>query len=320
MGYITEALYGDYRTGSEDRLTQVFSASFNSSPMFRKAIFRHLGMDGRGRCRCMTQEAHRVGGRTYMLDICIKRGGRRLAVIENKVESKLTARQLENYNQISVIRSAKKFCFVRTVSPDQDYPKNWNIVFWSGVHSRLRSLNPQDFVTQNFIETLEEYDMVVPEKISGADLKRLGNALYRIRYGNPGVSLARPILETMVDYKAMLQEIWRRGREDERIVQRVGRSFHFTPGFGGWYEAERERGQRHFLQMGLSIRIARPHRGIKYLSTGIYFRDRRDWYAIETHVANADRKWLDSLIYRRRELEFADYAKQVLSFWRRKLR
>ena len=320
MSYITEALYGDYRTGSEDRLTQVFSASFNASSVFRKAVLRHLELDCRGRCRCTTQVSHRVAGRTYLLDACIKRGGKLVVVIENKVESKLTARQLKNYNSISAIRSAKKFCLVRTVSPDEDYPRNWNVIFWSGLHSRLRSLKSPDFVTQNFTDTLEEYDMIVPEKIAGSDLKKQADTLYRIRYGNPNVSLARPILETMVAYKAMLQEIWRRAREDERIVKRVGRSFHFTPRLGNWCWEGHERGDRKFLWIGLSIRIAKPHRGIKFLGTGICFREKRDWYAIETYVANAKSEWLDTLAYRRGDLVFADYAKQVLSFWRRKLR
>lgn len=322
MGYLSELIYGNYDSNSEDRLSQIFSASFNHSPSFKRAILRFLGVSYRAGYTSDTQLSYDVKGRTFKIDISLQYKQTTHIIIENKVDSILTARQLRNYNIIPELRNVKKICIVRKVEPGEKYPGNWTILHWHDVHSCLRTECPDDFFAQNVMEILEEHNMMVPEKITRSELQALARALYTLRYKKrPILSLDQPVFETIIKYKAMLGEIWSMARKDELIRKRVARNFRCNPMIGNLYDEDTKRGDRRSLWLGWMIALARKRKQIKRISTGISFSEKEQWCRISTDVLDRTNSILGNDIeYRKKDLIFADYSKQVISFWRRRLR
>jgi hypothetical protein len=262
-----------------------------------------------------------VGGEKCKIDISLKFKNKSHVIIENKIGAPLLARQLRTYNRIQALRNVKKFSIVKAYKPEENYPSNWQIIHWHDIHELLKRECSDDFICRNFIEILEEHNMMVPERITRAELKGLAEGLHDIRdTRRPSFSLSGNVFETIIKYKVMLNEIWSMAKRDDIIRQRIGKNFRCTPAVGSWTDGDLPRGGRWFLDLSWDIRLLRTRKGIKYIDTGIYLQKSKGGFDIQAGVRNYSGEWIDTVDYRKKDLVFADYAKQVISFWRRKLK
>ena len=320
-GYLSELIYGDYANSSEDRLSQIFSASFNHSPVFQKAILRLMELSCRPHYSSETQDVYDVGGEKCKIDISLKFKNKPHVIIENKIDAPLFARQLRTYNRIQALQNVKKFSIVKAYKPEEDYPSNWQIIHWHDIHELLKRECSDDFICRNFIEILEEHNMMVPKRITRAELRGLAEGLHYIRESRqPSFALSGNVFETIIKYKAMLNEIWSMAKRDDIIRRRVGKNFRCAPGVSSWTDGDIPRGGRWFLCLWWNVRLLSKRKGIRFIDTGIYLRKRKGLFDITAGVRDNSGTWIEHVNYRKKDLVFADYAKQVISFWRRKLR
>jgi hypothetical protein len=280
-----------------------------------------MGLSCRPNYSSETQDAYDVGGEKCKIDISLKFKNQPHVIIENKIDAPLLARQLQQYNHIQALKNVKKVCIVKADKPDEHYPSNWQIIHWHDIHERLTQDCAGDFICRNFIDILEEHNMMLPERITKAELKCLAERLYDIREAlRPSFPLGDNVFETIIKYKAMLNEIWSMAKRDDIIRQRVGKNFRCTPSVHTWKYDYTPKGSRLFLSIEWRIRLPRIKKGIRYIDTGIYLRNIRGLFYINAGIVSDSGTWIDQVAYRKNDLVFADYATQVISFWRRKLR
>ena len=323
MGYLSDLISGDDPNDGENRLSRIFSATFNHSPPFRKAILGLLDERYYPTSTASIQESYRARGEKSIIDILLKHKNRIIAIIENKIDATLTGAQLKKYNQIREFRKVRKrFCFVKSTSPIEQCPASWKIIYWHDIHSLLLKKCSKDFFSKNFMEILEEHNMITPQKITNTDLKQLAKAFHQIRYQKkPWITGKLQVFETVNKYNAMLAELWIMAKKDEVIQKRIGRSFRPVV---SWWDPDVDRpkrGRSSPIWIGAWLRLPKPYKTIKFLTTGLYFSDKPESYNITSDALKKDYEEVGNVNeYTKHDLVFAEWSKQVLNFWKRKLR
>ena len=130
----------------------------------------------------------------------------------------------------------------------------------------------------------------------------------------------QPVFEIILDYKAMLMEIWNMARKEPILRTRAGKNFRCAPWVGGWYKGELGRGEPAYVNIGWDVRFRKMYKGIRGIGTGIFFDDRKEGYSIQSYSIDSERCYDPVKYYRKRDLIFSDYSKQVISFWEKMLR
>src|SRR5688572_14452767 len=103
--YLIEAIKGNYENHSEDRLSQIFSASFNHSEVFRQRVCEFFGCPSLCEAACCTQQPYLAGKARARIDMLIRsRSNRPLVVVENKLEAGFAPDQLKRYDRIRAIK------------------------------------------------------------------------------------------------------------------------------------------------------------------------------------------------------------------------
>jgi len=76
-----------------------------------------------------------------------------------------------------------------------------------------------------------------------------------------------------------------------------------------------------YLWLGWAIKLRKQYKGIKRITTGIEFNKSKEWYKITADVLDKTGNIIgNDTRYNKKDLILADYAKQVISFWKRRLR
>jgi hypothetical protein len=91
--FLETAIHGRYAASSEDRLTQVFVASFNSSVSVRRAVGALLLIPNAATLKA-TPQVHDGAGR---IDVVLHRESKEICRIENKIDAPLTLCQMRRY-------------------------------------------------------------------------------------------------------------------------------------------------------------------------------------------------------------------------------
>lgn len=172
--YLEEALAGGYSDYSEDRLSQIFCASFNHSSRFRKLFLETVNLDSKSYAAlsAQTQISYEAGKKDARIDIIIYKNGKPYIVIENKVDAPLTNKQLSKYNKIKDLRRCKKLAVVKHYF-DSIIQGQWKIYHWADLYSAYKlafvagiSNQVDKFVISNFVEYLEMMNMSRVHQIS----------------------------------------------------------------------------------------------------------------------------------------------------------
>ena len=328
--YLLEALKGDYSFGSEDRLSQIFSASFNQSPKFRKLFYTFSGICPFSDPKAITQQCDRGERLEGRLDICLYDGKALRVIIENKIEAPLFVRQLSTYSRIHSTRLIKKIALVKNFFEPFADDKGWKILHWGDFYrhldrglSHLGSTTLDYFIIDNFKTHIEEIGMRTVTRISRGELLGLTKAIHKMRSPKKcSFSLKMPVFEIAVRYIQMLENIVDMTKAEPIICNAVKINYRFTPWCFGWFDKDGKVDRYNFM-MGVEISLKRRSRHrVKCVSTAILFYDNKpDKYKIVTYwQGKKDNDFNDCTDYKGKDLILDKYAKQVISLWKKWLR
>jgi len=332
MGYIKEILTGDYSNYCEDRLSQLFSASFNNSEIFKKIFFNVIKEEYKsgGKYSSRTQKYYSPQNENARIDIIIDLNERPIIIIENKVESSLTSHQLEKYNTIQELRGCSKYAIVKHYFENIAKNAGWTIYHWADFYVELKkkhnnhiSNQSDNFIISNFIEHLELMQMTRVNIISQKKLMDFSGVLKQIRNEKkPSVALAQKnFFETGNQITAMLEEIVNRVRQEDVLITKIGTSFRYTPRLNWWYEDEKHIPDHRDIGIYVFLPVKNSKNEIACLGTGIFFYNKNPKkYTISIYASDKNEEWKQNVTYKKRDLIFEDYAKQVISNWKKWVR
>lgn len=327
ISYLSEALKGGYETHSEDRLSQVFTASFNHSALFRKLFYQLTDLNPLKNPCARTQlhgSNHSLAGR---LDICLYNGMKQHAIIENKIDAPLYLKQLKKYNKLYPSRSIKRIAMVKHFFEPFASTGGWTILHWGEFYRLLKTKcsdkhkGADSFIVHNFISHLEALGMDTPLVLEKSELEGLAKALYKMRQPKAfWLSLKAPAFEIANQYIQMLAEIIDMTREEPVIKKVIGTSYRFNPVLSTWWNVDKLR-ERH-LMLGVQIRIRNKRHKARSVGTAmLFYNNAPRRYQILTYWQEKDDTYfLDGVKYRGNDLVFDKYAKQVITHWKKWLK
>src|SRR5579871_2116072 len=220
--FLGTVIHGRYAASSEDRLTQVFVASFNSSVSVRRAVGNLLSIPNAANLEA-TPQVHDGPGR---IDVVLHRESKEVCRIENKIEAPLTLRQMRQYaRKLNGHRKPTRVvALVKRYPADASVLSQFDVFRWSSLDRLLarNDLNPtlrDGFVSLNFHRHLQDLGMAKVDHIPLASLLDLGKAIHSLRNDRlPGHSLSRTnFFETATDFLSMCQDLIDEARKDVEL-------------------------------------------------------------------------------------------------------
>lgn len=178
--FIKQIIEGGYSEYSENRLTKLFAAVYNSSKDFRTA-FNEIWIQKKLRFDVYA-DTHVSYSNKYIPDLVIrnKETDDEVAIIEVKVDADLTEKQLNNYSKIvesKVIKIALvKHYFEFDVS-------GWKVIRWSQVFRLLSDKFKKDNYANILFSHLKEYGMASKNSITADQLRVVANYYYELKNG-----------------------------------------------------------------------------------------------------------------------------------------
>jgi len=328
--YLHDALKGGYDSHSEDRLSQVFAASFNHSALFRKAFYAFADIPPLAFPNARTQLCDKLNGTQGRLDVCLYDRNTRKVIIENKIDAPLYVNQLTKYSRLHSSALVKKIALVKTFFEPFADNKGWKILHWGDLYRKVAegkqvidAGSTDGFVIDNFLSHLEEIGLKTVTRITSAELVGLAKAVHRMRSPKKcNFSLKMPAFEVAQRYISMLENIVEMTKEEPIIRKSVKKNYRFNPWFGGWQEGDDRVDRMHFM-IGADINLSRHRRHrVRTVGTAILFYDKKPAKcSIKTYwQGKEDTYFRNAETYKGKDLVFDSYAKQVISLWRRWLK
>jgi PD-(D/E)XK nuclease superfamily len=324
--YLREAMWGEYRYGSENRLSQIFSASFNQSEVFRKAVGDFFGCMTLRQAVSRTEEGHNTKFGPARLDIVVRtRRGRPLLIIENKVKAKFGVDQPRKYCSVDELKRCRKYCLLKHYKAQSDVHHAWELRYWGGFYLHLlkqqRKQSKEDFFAENFLATLRDYEMDNPTTIKRADLKRLAKAMNEIRYSEkPDLSLNEPTFEVMVDLKKMLADLFRKAVTTKNLRNRAGKSFRPKMRTSYWWDDDPK---MRMLWVGCDTDLKKAYKGITGFGAALilYGERHREKYDLIAYVIESNGYWRSDIkCYGRTDVDCSEFCDMAIKYWDRVLR
>lgn len=318
--YLSQAIQGLYRESSEDRLSQIFAATFNHSAAFRRRVLRFLecsNLDS-STLNARTQQSFGNASNRGRVDILILEHNRRARlVIENKVDAPLYAPQLLAYNRVDFLSNARKIAFVKHYF-QLTVPEGWRIKHWSDFHGFLLK-NPvgeggtDAFLIENFTHHLKEMGMAQITRIGAARLRHLAHAMKVIRREQrPEFSLARSnVFTTASEFLDMLEQLVGRIREEPILLKALGKRVRFTPWIGRWGDPPQD------IWIGFETGLPQKPCGIHHIGTGLFCNTKRGTCRVESYANGSE--WTDRIHKFKSDLILDVYAKEAILFWKQQL-
>jgi hypothetical protein len=232
--FITTLIKGRHSPRDEDRLTQAFVACFNYSSWFRKIAIQFFGFPSNYTVTAEAQTISKDGkGR---LDIKILNdAGNEVGVIENKIDSVLTYKQLKRYRKAGhkrIVAIAKKYPAI-----DVNFAC-FNIYRWSEFYHKIENVStllmPKDnLIVGGFLNYLKELGMVGLKRITRANLIEASKLLSFIsRPSKKEEKKPLPAVNPFFTFNELInyfQYVWEEANKDPFLRKRLNKNFRFRP-------------------------------------------------------------------------------------------
>jgi len=335
-GFVTQALTGNYDPLSENRLTQLTAASFNHSAVFRRCFLEFLGVR-KGRtttnCRALPQQSIWRRRELGHLDLEITRGGRTVAIVENKVDAPLRARQLRFYAGGPRLKSAKKIALVQNYFDFTEGAGEWDVLHWRDFYLVLcacldreklaHATDTDTFILQNFKEYLETAHMHAPTVITKTDLNDLALMLHGLRYPDKTkfktIHLKDTVFQTAADWIRMMESIFEDSQLMSRLNKAARKQYRFTPCIFHWDEVNKGKDTKTFpwISIQWEITFSKPCGKTKAVGLGLFVGVDRKWY-IDAYRWMTGSSSIDSrrIMDARSNIVRETLSKKVLKVWR----
>lgn len=317
----------------ENRLSQIFSATFNNSVQFQNKFFDFIDYHKKSKVKpfAVTQDKQSIRNKIFYIDIIIyninKKTKEPLITIENKVGSKLYKTQLINYNKIEELENTTKLAIAKHVYDRYKYINiGWEIFRWSDFHNFLFTKvfsGIDDFLIKNFLHYLEVNQLAIEHEIKKNELDDLTLAMHQLRNQDKAPTYHNIYTEpsfymTIKKYIDMLYEIFNEAKINTTISKRI--NFRQFRPFIGYYESKSNE-DRDDLWVGMefTLKIRVKRNDVKYIGTGITFlQGEVPSYEIITYAVKTDYYAGPGRLkskYRNNDLIYEKYSKQVIRNW-----
>ena len=318
--YLINAAKGKFELTYENRLSRIFSASFNSSTLFRKMFFEFIGF-GKSYIKYFAKTEvcniiydgsliKRFKNKKGLNDITIYYSNEKepVIIIENKIEADFELKQIEKYNAIikqNRWKPRKKLLMLKYFKEKE----GWESYHWNNFHlylkDNIKQLNRDykhevdKFIINNFLKYLEELGMAYVTKIKKSEFKNVANCIYLIT--NYSKLEEKPAwisniysngaFATLNNFISMLQDIFSDVRNEPFLRNKIEKKkIQFTPRMG-YYPAEDKAGKtiNRSLYIGFEIKVKNVKKPIKYLGTSIdFYSNNNNFRGIFAYASDED--------------------------------
>jgi hypothetical protein len=265
-GFLETAIHGRHAEYSEDRLTQVFVASFNSSQSVRRAVGMLLSIPEPAKLKA-TSQVHDGAGR---IDVVVHRNTKEICRIENKIDAPLTLRQMRRYAVNGNGKAMRVVALVKRYPAEASVLNEFGVFRWSTLDQLIakEGVNPKltdDFVSLSLHRHLEELGMAKVDHIPLAELKDLGKAIHSLKTKSfPHHSLSRTnFFETATDVFSICQDLIDEARKDVELCKRIGSAFRFNPSISSIWAKDANGKELEELTLTVGITLKKPVNGVK---------------------------------------------------------
>lgn len=242
MSFIVEATRHNFAAGSEDRLTQIVVAAFNSSLRFRRIFFSFLGIKFDPSARAFSQ-VHIGSSRPDIKILGGNQWKKPIAVIESKTESRSGRVQLKNHKSFR----ASYHVLILKYREQLRGIGDWKVSYWSDLAllvqqelSRIENDKSFDQILfHSLIEFFREYGFMKNSVITKKHLESVGTFLNTVRFQkNPrgsllGITALQEVTEAMELALEMLKVDGALARELSEVAAiRPSTTMNFTYHYG----------------------------------------------------------------------------------------
>lgn len=336
-GFITQALAGNFPPLSENRLTQLTAASFNHSAVFRRRFLEFLGVRRARKtanCRALTQRSIWCNRELGLLDLEITRGGRTVAIVENKVDAPLKARQLRFYARVTRLKSARKIALVRSYFDFTEDAGEWHVLHWRDFYlvlcaclDRKRTVPATDtdtFIIRSFTEYLKTAHMHTPIVITKTNVNDLALMLHGLRYAEKtefkSIYPKRLVFETAADWIRMMESVFEDSRSEPKLTKAARKQYRFTPCIAHWDDVDEGKVTKTFPWVSIQweITFPKPCGKTKAVGLGLFVGVKGKW-DIEAYRWKTGSNSIDSLkiMDGRNDVVLETLSKKVLKAWQK---
>lgn len=222
--YLNEALKYDVPARHEDRLTQVFAATFNNSRHFRRASLKFFGVPAANHCTCVTQAP--TSDRKSRPDMIVLRDDKPYLVIESKLDARATLHQ-----QAKHLGARAEYSILLTRDPivGKNIHGRFTKRTWSDLVSAVLKASPavrdpvEKFLINEFMLFAKECGLVMPDKILQSELDSAAKFFTEIRLrSSTQMSLGkhRPF-ESLVNISNFFERVLLKLREEPTLSKKV---------------------------------------------------------------------------------------------------
>lgn len=326
--YLGTAIYGRHAAFSEDRLTQIFVASFNSSKIVRRAVGELLSIPETTKLKAASQ-VHDDGNR---IDVVLHRDSKEICRVENKIDAPLTLDQMRRYARTGHGKKMRVVALVKRYPADADVLSQFEIFRWSSLSRSLAKQNVDPVLTDGFVSLnlqhhLKELGMAKVDRIPLARLQDIGKAIHSLRTENFNHSLSRmDFFETATDVLSICQDLIDEARKDVTLCNRIGSTFRFNPRISSVLTEEEDGKRLTEITLTAGVTLKKPVNRIKQIVAGIaisvedptriaigtWFLNLDDYYTTEIFAKAATLKV-------KQELLADDFVSFCLNRWRKEL-
>lgn len=307
--YVEELIYGRVESYSEDRLSNIFSATFNNSKFFRKFFLEFIGsklnyknLISNTRCTYYNDIEKCIP------DIIIFKNDIEKIIIENKIELALTSKQLQSYSKIKEISSAEKLALVKYYFPPDNY-QHWKILHWSTLYyeitkklnKNLKSISDlEQFIIKQFLKHLENLNMDIPEDVKKEEFKLLCKGFRLLK--KPITDLPQKslhffnIVNIFIKY---FEEIVNYTKTDPIFRNKIGKNYQSNPYINHlWYwKSEKDKTKIYFTRFGILITLNKEINQIKKIGIEIIIDNemKGNGDAIYTFAINSSEYYIEDV-------------------------
>ncbi|HBD95386.1 MAG TPA: hypothetical protein DC057_14555 [Spirochaetia bacterium] len=326
MKYIEELINGAIEPYAEDRLSQVFSATFNNSCIFKEIFIRFI--DANLNSKLLSSKTQLTfSNNDSRLDICIlsKKEEFIEIVIENKIEAILTTQQLAKYDSIKQIKKSIKVAFVKYYFLENQY-KNWKILHWSEFAREIIDCISKHnidsielFIINQFLNHLEKLNMYLIPKIEKSDFLDFCNTMTEIRK-NEKIHLSlkqKNIFSTAELLMKYFEEIVEISRKNESLLKIIGKNYRFNPYFNWWSPDIEKNTPDYNISLCAQITLSKIYKEIKNIGIGVQIDCTiKKNHKISIYALTKEDYYSNEYIYSPKDIIFKHLSETTVSKWK----
>jgi hypothetical protein len=324
QSYLQETISNSYDSYSENRLTQIFSATFNNSNSFKKSFLKLISSKVNGikynDINTIVSQTQVSFNNDSIIDMIIYDDNNAIIVIENKIDADFGNNQLEKYDNIIDLQNTIKIILVKYYYNEKN--TNWIEFHWIDIYKILFELinnridENEYFILNEFMFHLKELNMYIQPIITISELEKLKEGIINLRSDKPSFSLANgSIFEIANSILKYFEEIIEISKSDSFIYKKIGRNYRFSPWITWWINDDDINNKNISIHIRTEIRLDKKINNINMLCIGYYVDIPKNKYFIKS-VAQNGVNFEQEETYHKKDLILDELSEFTINTWK----